>query len=346
LPVHKLKTKAKELQMGSGQKVYHLPDWHSLSHPQRLAVIRQIAMMRGRDPRIAKLTVKILKKAGARPRQYKKQAAAILRWVQDPENVYYVNEPGERLQDPIYTIKAGHGDCDDQALIMGCLFESIGLPWKLCLSGRNKVTNEKLRHIEGDPVPPDCTWAHIYAMVGDKPFRPNKWYFAEPTVEGVPLGWDVISGDHSYLPEMAKPKKSKGPAKIAKLKSRPAGYKRGPLPKKARNQSPVYQMAHAGDYGAVFGEARPNPPLGQVSAAVGASVAEEMTRSTSLDWNKVMGAIATGVAVSIGTQIALDFVRGKGLWEGSGSIAHRWGSATATLSQTSVLHAPSPFKSK
>jgi hypothetical protein len=339
-----LKTNAKELKMESGQKVYHLPDWHSLSHPERLAVIRQIAMMRGRDPRIAKLAVKILKKAGARPRQYKKQAAAILKWVQDPKNVYYVNEPGERLQDPIYTIKAGHGDCDDQALIMCCLFESVGLPWKLCLSGRNKVTGQKLRYIEGDPVPPNCSWAHIYAMVGDRPFRPSKWYFAEPTVEGVPLGWDVISGDHSYLPEMAKPRKTKGPAKVAKLKKRPRGYPRATLPKKAAHQSPVYQMAAYGDF-----QALENPrvnPMGQVSAAVGASVAEEMSSSTTLDWGKIMGAVATGVAVSVGTQIALDFVRGKGMWEGSGSVAHRWGSTTHQLSQMSVLHAPSPFKRK
>lgn len=332
LPVHKLKTNARELRLESGQKVYHLPDWHSLSHPERLAVIRQIAMMRGRDPRIAKLALKIFKKAGARPRQYKKQAAAILRWVQDPKNIYYVNEPGERLQDPIYTIKVGHADCDDQVLVLGALFESVGLPWKLVLSGRDKATGNKIRYIEGHPVPPNSTWAHIYAMVGDRPFRASKWYFAEPTVEGVPLGWDVVSGDASYLPEMAR-KKAKGPATIARLRPRPPGYKVGKLPRKKR-RSPAYEMA----YGGV-------ESYGQVSTAVGASVAEAVEQD-GLDWKKIRGAVATGVAVSVGTQLVLDWVRGKGMWDGSGGLMERWRKTTHSLSETSVISAPSPFKRK
>jgi hypothetical protein len=67
--------------------------------------------MRGRDPRIAKLALKVIRQSGAKPREYEKQAAALLKWVQDPKNCYYINEPGERLQDPIYTIKVKHGDC-------------------------------------------------------------------------------------------------------------------------------------------------------------------------------------------------------------------------------------------
>lgn len=331
LPVHKLKTNAKELNLGSA-KVYHLPDWHSLSHPERLVVIRQIAVMRGRDPRIATLALKILKKSPARPRQYKKQAAAILKWVQNPENIYYVNEPGERLADPLWTIKAGFGDCDDQVLVLGALFESVGLPWKLVLSGRDKVTGQKVRYIQGDPIPQNTRWAHIYAMVGDRPFHPSKWYFAEPTVEGVPLGWDVISGDARYLPEMAK--RRKGPARVVRLKPAPLGYKRSKLPRRER-RSPAYSQAYGG-------LARAN---NSVSAAVGASVAAEAA-DEALNWTKITGAVATGVAVSVGTQILLDWVRGKGLWEDKGSVMSRWGNATQTLEKTSSFHLPSPFRVK
>lgn len=110
LPVDQLKSTIKELDLGE-TKVYHLPNWDNMSHPDRLGVIRKIAEMRGRDPRISKLAVSIVKRAGAKPREYEKQAAAILRWVQNPANCYYANEPGERLQDPIYTLEAGHGDC-------------------------------------------------------------------------------------------------------------------------------------------------------------------------------------------------------------------------------------------
>jgi len=239
LPVHQLKTNAKEIKLEEGQKVYHLPNWNQLSHPERLVILRQIAMMRGRDPRIARLVVSILKKAKAKPRQYKDQAAAILSWVQDPKNIYYVNEPGERLGDPIYTIQVGHGDCDDQALVLTCFFESIGLPWRFVLSGRNQKTGAKVRYIEGTQIPSGVRWTHIYVVVGDKPFSPDHWYFCEPTVQGVPLGWDVIEGDERYLPEMSA-KRTKGPPMIVgapKSSQRPQTSAR---PSHASTASPAY----------------------------------------------------------------------------------------------------------
>lgn len=295
LPVHKLKTNAKALNLGSA-KVYHLPKWHTLSHPERLKVIRQIAMMRGRDPRIAQLAVDIIKKSGVRPRQYAQQAAAILSWVQDPENIYYVNEPGERLQDPIYTIKQGHADCDDQVLVLCALFESVGLPWKLVLSGRNGA-GRKIRHIEDQAVDPLARWSHIYCMVGDKPFRPSVWYFAEPTVEGVPLGWDVVSGDHSFLPEMAKP--TRGPAQIAASPQNHQGY-RAPLPSRG-GMSPAYQEA-----------------LGSlIPVAVASSVADEKTTH----WTK--HPIVTGVVIAVGTTLLLEWVKGEGMWKGEGTAFSR-----------------------
>ena len=79
----------------SNPKVYHLGKWDSLSHPQKLEVISEIIHGEGRDPSIAELAVHILKSARVAPRDYKGQAAALLKWVQD--NIYYVNEPGETL---------------------------------------------------------------------------------------------------------------------------------------------------------------------------------------------------------------------------------------------------------
>jgi transglutaminase-like putative cysteine protease len=155
LPVHELNTSANELNLGSA-KVYHLPDWHKLSHPERLGVMRQIAKMRGRDPRIAKLALSIIRRSGAKPRQYEKQASALLKWVQNPKNCYYINEPGERLQDPIYTIKVKHGDCDDMVLLLCCLFEAVNLPWKQVLSGQGP--KGKIRYIEGERVPSGVAW--------------------------------------------------------------------------------------------------------------------------------------------------------------------------------------------
>ena len=351
LQVHNLRTNARELNLEAGQKVYHLPDWYNLSHPERLTVIRQIAMQRGRDPRIARLVTNILKKGNVKPRDYVGQARVLLAWVQNPKNVYYVNEPGERLQDPVYTIKAGHGDCDDMILLLASFYESIGLPWKLVLSGRDKGTNKKIRYIEGNKVPDNCSWVHIYGLVGDRPFNPTKWYFVEPTVQNVPLGWDVIDGDASYLPEMAK-KKHLGPAQIVKLKRvRKGSVRPAPLPPK-QNRSPVYDYAAFGSlqgYGTSDVSAlRTSSQPSAIASAVGASIAESVNQPESskkaIDWRELSVAIVTGVLVSVGTTLLLDLVQGKGMWEQKGPLFTRLHKGVTSLHNISMFSLPQPGK--
>lgn len=305
LPVGQLGTKANPISLGDA-KPYHLPDWHSLSHPQRLSVLRQIATGRGRDPRMATLAVQIIKKSGAKPRKYKDQAEAILKWVQ--HNIYYVNEPGERLQDPLYTLKAGYGDCDDMSLLLCSLYESLNLPWRFVLSGRSQ-DGKKLRYIEGNPVPDGVTWVHVYAMVGTPPFSPSIWYFCEPTVRGVPLGWDVISGDRSYLPEMDKP--YKGPPKLAIPNKAPTAFKPAPLPGEA-NRSPAYEIGY-GQTGPMVG--------GAMSASM--TMEDDQPDNKLLDWEKIVPAVVTGVVVSVSTSLLLDYINGRGLWEGKGHVVER-----------------------
>jgi len=276
------------LDLDANTQVYHLPDWHSLSHPQRLAVIRQIAESRGRDPRIARLAVDIVRKK-ARPRDYKGQAAALLRWIQDPKNFYYVNEAGERLQDPIYTLKVKTGDCDDAILLYAALCESLRLPWKLVISGRDSKTRQKVRHIEGQRVPPNADWSHIYGIVGAPAFTPTEWWFAEPTIQGVPLGWDVISGDTKFLPEMgyARGGSTVHPSPKAGLTGRatlpPSGH-----------QSPAWKTAYE------------NLGAGQISALVGGlATADSVESAHTLSPSRVAVGILTGVGVAVGTQITM-----------------------------------------
>jgi transglutaminase-like putative cysteine protease len=304
LPVHKLHTNANELNMGSA-KVYHLPDWHSLSHPERLVVMRQIATMRGRDPRIAKLALSIIRKSGAKPRQYEKQAAALLKWVQDPRNCYYINEPGERLQDPIYTIKVKHGDCDDMVILLCSLFEAVNLPWKQVLSGRG-ADGKKVRYIEGLQLPQGASWTHIYCMVGTPPFQPNRWYFCEPTVQGVPLGWDVVDGDHSFLPEMVKRKRG-GKQKIMPSPKAPP-YFVPPRPPRKGQVSPAYAEA--------YGQAQVGPVVG-AAVAEGSLIAMEAEKGffDKLDTEKVIVMavvpIVVGLIVSVGGPLLLEKIRGS-----------------------------------
>ena len=87
-------------------RTFEIPNWHRDSQTNRMAFLREVAENSGRDPRVAHLAVQILKASGVQPRQYKEQAQALLKWVQT--NIYYVNEPNERLQDPLYTVKVGY----------------------------------------------------------------------------------------------------------------------------------------------------------------------------------------------------------------------------------------------
>lgn len=334
LPVNQLRTNSKRLDLGDA-KVFHLPNWNTLSHPERLRVLRQIAMMRARDPSIAKLAVSIFKDNKVQPRDYRRQAEVLLKWVQNPKNVYYVNEPGERLQDPIHTIKIGHGDCDDQALLLTCLFESVGLPWKYVLSGRN-ANGEKVRHIEGEKIEPNTKWSHIYCMVGTPPFNPNEWYFCETTVVGVPLGWDVVSGDHSYLPEMVKSKG--GPPQIMVPGPANGRYRPAPLPPKAQ-QSPAYAMA-LGGYGDV------DPVGSQVGGQVGYEAKEIIEKEVKSEAKYVMGwAIFSGVAISLSVSLLMQWINGEGYWKGSDHLFRRWGKSTEQLATKSRLFV-SPFTPK
>lgn len=78
------------------------------------------------DPVIRDLAVRILQNSGAPARDKKAQALAIGQWVQD--NVYYVHELPERFATPPEVLRAGAGDCDDGAPLVGSLLESIGIP--------------------------------------------------------------------------------------------------------------------------------------------------------------------------------------------------------------------------
>ena len=321
LPVEQLPARLNALDL-AGTEVHHLPDWKGYEDPKRLEIIRKIAMMRGRDPRIASLAVDIIRKAKAKPRQYKEQAAALLAWVQDPKNIFYINEPGERLQDPIFTIKQGWGDCDDQVLVLTALFESIRLPWKLVLGG--SCNGKKVRHIEGTPFAKGCKWSHIYCMVGTPPFNPTRWYYCETTIQGVPLGWDVVSGHKSYLPEMDGG--PRGKPRIVNLRRAPKRHRPTKLPH-PENTSPAYATAYGGfrPSGTQYGQASALSPIG---AAVGASMVQEMDDSgrsswaweddwtsqqkveaTLIDVKKILPAVLTGVVISVSTQLLLDWIR-------------------------------------
>ena len=179
-------------------KVHHIPEWDRMDDRQRVAFLRSIAEPSGRDPRIRYRAHQILAEAGVEQRDYRRQADALLRWIHT--NVAYLNEPGEILQDPLYTLKVGHADCDDMALLLAAFCESLRLPWRFCLSGLHPATKEKKRWIEGTPFPRGVQMAHIYVVIGWPPYQPTTWAFAEPTIKGFPLGMDVVMAANGQAP--------------------------------------------------------------------------------------------------------------------------------------------------
>ena len=184
----------------STPKTWKIDDWSSMSQSKRMKFLRSISSYAGQNPEIATLCVQIFRSENIPARAYKKQAEALLRWVQ--KNIYYVNEPQERLCEPTYTLKVGYGDCDDMALLLGAMCESIKLEYRYVLAGKS---NGKIdRWIEGTPYK-DGDWSHIYLIIGYPPFQPKKWVFAEPTIASAELGWDIVqakNGSASILPEL------------------------------------------------------------------------------------------------------------------------------------------------
>lgn len=319
-------TLAQAIKLEDG-KSFEFSDWAKLSHEQRLQVMREIVERQGRDIRMAKATVHILREARVPPRHYQDQAAALLKWVQD--NIYFVNEPAERLQEPLATLKIRTGDCDDCCILLAALFESIKLPWRFVLCGRKG--DAKVRHIEGQVITPGVRWTHVYCIVGTPPFNPTTWFYCEPTVAGVPLGWDVVSGDKSYLPEMMRQKPGQS-TRIAVPKPAKKNFRPRPAPPKHR-RSPAYEEAYSG----------PEMGSGNYAALAGglsAANSDEESEPGLVDWPRVASAVLTGVAVAVTTSLVLDWVNGRGMWEKP--VVTRLSDTTRNLSENSVFAAPSP----
>lgn len=258
-------------------KVHHIPEWDRMNDRERVAFLRKIAEPAGRDPRVRYLASQIV--AGVEQRDYRGQADALLRWIH--ANIKYLNEPGEILQDVLYTLKVKHADCDDMALLLAAFCESLRLPWRFVLSGLDKYTGEKKRWIEGTPFPAGVQMAHIYVVVGWPPYKPTAWAYAEPTIKGVPLGWDVVQAANGQ--------------KAATIAGALPGTNTV-LPELAGD----HNLGSAGSTGGTL-----------TAALLGESAAQD-TDGIGFNWRSIFTAIIVGTAVGVGTELVLGLVRGRG----------------------------------
>lgn len=170
-------------------ETYHFAGWFKMNDQRKIKVLRELAEGYGSDPQMRWHVAKLVESAGCAPRDFAAQAAAIHSFAQN--GCYYTNEPGEQIQSPWRTLSVRTGDCDDLALLIASMSHSIGLPWKYALAG--KMPNGKMvRWREGERWPYGADMFHIYVYIGWPPFEPKQWSAAEPTIRGIPFGYDVV----------------------------------------------------------------------------------------------------------------------------------------------------------
>lgn len=126
------------------------------------------------------------KRSGIPPHDYFGEIRAIQNWVQD--NVRYVFDPREveYFQTPRRTLKDKAGDCDDQAILMSSLLESIGYTTSICLTNPRGPGTPFSHAVCAVKLPREQT-----IRLGDgkqTTFSPEKWYLVE-TIQKRPFGW-------------------------------------------------------------------------------------------------------------------------------------------------------------
>lgn len=170
-------------------KIYAHKGWAGMRDSSKMRALRELAVTYGNDPRMRWFTASVLRRAHVDFRDYERVAATLLAWVQN--NITYTNEPGEQIQAPWWTMRYLTGDCDDMAILLASMAQSVRLPWKFALGGRDRKGNA-VRYIDGDKEPRGVNYSHIYLYLGWPPFKPTQWAAAEPTLRGAPLGYDVV----------------------------------------------------------------------------------------------------------------------------------------------------------
>lgn len=168
--------------------VYEVKGWARWNDKQKVGYLRRLAEGYGDDPALRAVTAHVLQTRGCPPRNYPEQARHLLAWVQD--TIYYTNESNEQIQSPWRTLHWKNGDCDDQAILLAAMCQSIALPWRFALAGT--VRGRPARWVEGQSYPRGLKATHIYVVIGWPPFAPTTWASAEPTIRGLPLGHDVV----------------------------------------------------------------------------------------------------------------------------------------------------------
>ncbi len=111
---------------------------------EEAAYLRQMVNRFSVDLPLKEFALNIVRDAGVPARDEYGQAIAIGTWVQ--QNIYYVHEKKETLQNPHITLRMRAGDCDKHAVLICSMLGCLGIREKLCILKINGA------------------WRHIFAV--------------------------------------------------------------------------------------------------------------------------------------------------------------------------------------
>lgn len=132
---------------------------------QTLKRMAQITRGYKTAPFVRETAMKVL--ARVPEKQWRKEAEALLRFVQ--EHIRYTKDVVgvETLQTPVQTLRIRQGDCDDQSMLLAALLMSTGHPAKFVAIGQEKGR-----------------YSHVLIQTRIA----GNWLWADPIMKGWPLG--------------------------------------------------------------------------------------------------------------------------------------------------------------
>jgi hypothetical protein len=134
-----------------------------------------------KDFYVRQKAIDILLAAGVPPKDYLGEVRALFEWVRD--NVRYTKDPFrvEVLHSARKLAELRAGDCDDKAILLGAMLESIGHPVRLVLTGP-------------DPQRPRL-FSHVYIEVSHR----GRWIPLDATMSK-PAGWAPVVPTKMVVP--------------------------------------------------------------------------------------------------------------------------------------------------
>ncbi len=133
-----------------------------------------------RLPQVRQIAADVLR--GVPERNWKKEATALFGWTR--KNVRYTLDPDgvELFQSAQRSTEVGIGDCDDQAITLGALLQSVGIPVRLRVIGMKG--SDKFQH--------------IYVLAGLPPDGPKEWFPLDASRE-FDAGWELPEEERRLL---------------------------------------------------------------------------------------------------------------------------------------------------